>query len=283
MRQSPFLCGAAIGTVAVALTILAFFTILVVNIQQLTSQWSKEIQVVAYLEEVPQEERLQEWLRDIRQIPEVESVLFVSRDEAYTRFQKRLAQDADLLEGLGPEFLPASVEITMGEKFRTRQGVETVVTRLRMNAAWKDVRYGHEWLDRFESFLQLIRLGGAILGGFLLFATLFIVANTIKLTLYARRDELEIMSLVGATPLFIKVPFLLEGAIQGGLGGAAALGGAYLIFHFALQEGLTRLLLASGINGIIFLPFKYQLLLLGAGVLLGFFGSLVSLRKFVRI
>jgi cell division transport system permease protein len=146
-----------------------------------------------------------------------------------------------------------------------------------------DLRYGQEWLERFESFVSLLRLAGAILGGFLLFAALFIVANTIKLTLYARRDELEIMALVGATPMFIKSPFLLEGALQGALGGGLAVAGAYALFQLFLQQGLNSLLLASGVERVTFLPLSWQLLLIAAGVLLGLAGSLLSLRKLVRI
>lgn len=283
MRQSPLLCGAAVGTVAVALTILAFFAIVVLNVQKLTRHWSEEVQVIAYLDAVPEERQLQQWMGDIRRLPEVDRVSFVSRAEALARFKKRLAGEADLLDGVAPDILPASLEVTLKEKSRNRQGVSEVVSRLRQNPNLSDLRYGQDWLERFESFVDLLRLAGAILGGFLLFAALFIVANTIKLTLYARRDEIEIMALVGATPIFIRTPFLLEGALQGALGGGLAVAGAYALFQMFLREGLNSLLLASGIDRITFLPWSWQLMLIAAGVFLGLAGSLVSLRKFVRI
>jgi cell division transport system permease protein len=283
MRQSPFLCAAAIGTVAVALAILAFFALVVLNVQKLTGHWSKEVQVVAYLDALPEDRQLQGWIEEIRHLPEVAEVTLVSREEAFDRFRKRLAGDADLLDGLDPDILPASLEIALHESSRTRQGVEAVVVRLKQNKALSDVRYGQEWLERFESFLTLLRLAGGILGGFLIFAALFIVSNTIKLTLYARRDELEIMTLVGGTPLFIKMPFLLEGALQGAIGGILALGGAYMLFLFFVRRGLSALLPLTGLEGIAFLPSSWQLLVIAAGTLLGFVGSLISLRKFVRI
>ena len=283
MRQSPFLCAAAIGTVAVALAILAFFAVVVLNVQKLTGHWSKEVQVVSYIDELPEERQLRGWIEEIRHLPEVAEVTLVSREEAFDRFRKRLARDADLLDGLDPDILPASLEIALHETYRTRQGVEAVVERLKRNKALSDVRYGQEWLERFESFLTLLRLAGGILGGFLLFAALFIVSNTIKLTLYARRDELEIMTLVGGTPLFIKMPFLLEGALQGAVGGILALGGAYLLFLFFVQRGLSALLPLAGLEGIAFLPSSWQLMVIAAGTLLGLVGSLISLRKFVRI
>jgi cell division transport system permease protein len=109
------------------------------------------------------------------------------------------------------------------------------------------------------------------------------VANTIHLTLYARREELEVMALVGATPWFIKIPFVMEGAIQGLLGGLLAIVGSSLVYHGFLQEGLSRLLLAAGIDRIGYLPGAQQVALVGLGVLIGTFGSLLSLRKLVRI
>ena len=283
MRQTPVLCSAAIGTVTVALAILAFFALVVVNIQNLTAYWSEEIQVVAYLEAPPGEEVLREWIGDIEGYPEVQAVSFVSRQDAFERFRQRLGRDADLLAGLEPTILPASLEITLREPHRNRPGVDSLVQRLATNSSLSDLRFGQEWLERFESFVRLLRLAGAVLGGFLLFAALFIVSNTIRLTLYARRDELEVMSLVGATPFFIKAPFLLEGALQGAIGGCLALGGTYLLFALFLQDGFSALLLVSGVEEILFLPPSHQWLLLAAGVFLGFFGSLFSLRRFVRI
>ena len=145
------------------------------------------------------------------------------------------------------------------------------------------MRYGQDWLEQFESFVTLIKFSAGILGSFLLFATVFIVSNTIKLTLYARRDELEIMSLVGGTPLFIKTPYIFEGAFQGATGGLVALGCTYLIYFFFLKKSLIALLFTMGVKEIVFLPLTYQLTFLFTGLFLGAAGSLVSLRKFVRV
>ncbi len=283
IRQSPVLCGAAVGTVAVSLSILAFFGVLVINLQQLTGHWSREVQVVAYLDQVPGEERLANWLAAIRGLPQVEAVRYIDRAEAFARFRDRLGQDAALLAGVEADVLPASLEIGLRPEARNRAGVSAVVDHLRNRTGLQDLRYGQDWLDRFEAFMGLLRAGALILCGFLLFATLFIVANTIKLTLYARRDELEVMTLVGGTPWFIKAPFLLEGALQGALGGLLALGGTYLLFAGFLRQGLGTLLLAAGVDGIGFLPPTYQLALVALGTGLGLCGSLVSLRRLVRV
>ncbi|WP_432821058.1 permease-like cell division protein FtsX [Trichloromonas sp.] len=283
MRQCPFLCSVAIGTAAVALTIIAFFAIVVLNVQLLTEHWSRQVEIVAYLDAVPDAKSLQGLQAKILALPEVESVDYVTREEAFSQFRKRLGNDADLLNGVDADILPASMEIALKPPFRNQAGVDGVVSRLQKEVGLKDLKFGREWLEKFESFVALLKLGGAVIGGFLLFAALFIVSNTIRLTQYARRDELEVMGLVGATSMFIKTPFLIEGAIQGALGGIIAIVGSFALFRLFLHEGLSSLLLASGSGAIVFLPLSFQGLLLAAGVFLGLFGSLMSLRKLVRI
>ena len=283
MRQSPLLCSAAVGTVAVALTILAFFAIVVLNVQQLTDHWSREVQIIAYLDQPPDAARLTGWMNEIRQMPAVAAVAYVSPADAFARFKKRLGADADLLEGVGTDVLPASLEITLKPSARNREGVLALVERLRRHPGFGDFRYGQDWLDRFDAFVTLLKVAGAVLGGFLLFAALFITSNTIKLTLYARRDELEVMTLVGGTPFFVKAPFLIEGAAQGAAGGLLAVVGTYGLYALFLHRGLGALLLTAGSGGVAFLPPAVQLLVVGAGTLLGFTGSLLSLRKLVRI
>ncbi len=283
MRQCLFLCSVAIGTTAVALSIIAFFAIVVLNVQQITADWSRQVEIVAYLDRVPDAVTLQGLQSKLLALPEVEKIEYTTSDEAFSQFRKRLGNDADLLDGVDSDILPASFKIALKPPFRNQAGVDTVVARLQKDVGLDDVKFGREWLEKFESFVALLKLGGAVIGGFLLFAALFIVSNTIRLTQYARRDELEVMSLVGATSMFIKTPFLIEGAIQGALGGIAAIVCSFVLFRLFLYESLSALLLASGSGTIVFLPLSFQWMFLGAGVFLGFFGSLMSLRKLVRI
>ncbi|NIQ00162.1 MAG: ABC transporter permease, partial [Nitrospinaceae bacterium] len=250
MRQSLFLCTAAIGTVTVSLCILTFFAIIVLNVQQLTQHWSREVEVVAYLDDVPAGKQLQTLIDDAQGIAEVEEVKYITRQQAFENFRERLGDDAVLLEGLKEDFLPASLRMSLHESSRTRAGVDRVVSQLKKKKTFSDFRYGQDWLERFEAFVGLIKMAGAILGGFLLFATLFIVSNTIKLTVYARRDELEVMSLVGGTSLFIKTPFLIEGGLQGAIGGCMALGLSYLLYALFLHQGLATLLLSTGVESV---------------------------------
>lgn len=280
MRLSPVLSAAAIFTVGVALALLAFFAIAVLNVQRLTASWASELAIVGYLEQPPDNPGLNRLLSEIRAFPEVAEVTYISRQEAFQRFQKRLGSDADLLDGLGADLLPASLEIRI--KPESRSQTAAVVERLGRNRALGELHYGREWLERFEAFLTLLRTLGAGLGGFLVLAALVIVANTIKLTLYARQDELEAMTMVGATAMFIKLPYLIEGGLQGLLGGVVALLVSFAAYFLVLRESLGTILLLTGIDTIHFLPLPWQAAILLAGALIGVLGSLVALRKFVR-
>jgi cell division transport system permease protein len=282
MQQSPVLSLASVGTIAVALALLAFFAIAVLNVQQLTASWGESLAIVVYLDEVPGDSIIKGWVSDIERYPEVDKVDFVSRDQAFERFRQRLGDDAGLVEGLGSDVLPASLEISLADQWRNQAAVTAVVDRLRVDHRFTDLQYGQGWLEKLEAFLLLLRVSGAALGGFLVFAALVIVANTIKLTLYARQDELDAMVMVGATSLFIKLPFLVEGALQGVLGGLTALGLSFLVFEVVLQKSLGSLLLITGIDTIHFLPLLWQIMLILGGGLIGLLGSLFALRKFVR-
>lgn len=283
MRQWPLLCTAAILTMAVALATVATFFLVVVNIEQLASNWTREIQVVAYLEKAPSQRELPNLLTQIKAFPEVDLVDYVSPTAAMARFKERLADDASLLDGVNRNLLPASFELTLQAQFRNQEGINKVIERLDNVLAVEDLRYGQKWLERFNNFVDMLRFVSLVLGSFLLFAALFIVSNTIKLTLYARRDELEIMALVGATMRFIKIPFLLEGALQGLLGGVVSLGVLALSFQFIIKRSLTSFWLTPADLDLVFLTPGQQGFLVLSGVLLGVIGSLSSLRRFVRI
>ncbi len=283
MRQWPFLCSASILTMAIALATVATFFLVVVNIDQLALRWTKEIQVVAYLEKAPKTQDIAALTKKLKNFPEVESVNYVSQADAMQRFKKHLGADASLLEGVSQKLLPASFELGLHPGFRNQQGIATVVEQLENNLEVDDLRYGQKWLERFTDFVQMLRFVGIVLGTLLLFGALFIVSNTIKLTLYARRDELEIMALVGATMRFIKIPFMLEGAIQGLLGGLLSLAFLALSFVFVIARSLNTFWLTPADFDLLFLTLDQQIILVLSGVALGILGSLSSLRRFVRI
>jgi cell division transport system permease protein len=179
--------------------------------------------------------------------------------------------------------LPASLEIHLKKANRDSSSISLYVERLKKIPMIKEVQYGEEWVKRFSHFMDLVRFAGILVAGFIVLAVVFIVANTIKLTIYARKDELELMGLVGATRLFIKIPFLIEGVVQGVVGAALAilfLLGVYMAF---LQNADFFFSFNTLEAGLLFLPLSYLAALLFAGAALGFLGSLASLKRFISL
>ncbi|MCF8063508.1 MAG: ABC transporter permease, partial [Deltaproteobacteria bacterium] len=174
--------------------------------------------------------------------------------------------------------LPASFELVFKEAEFRDLAPEAVKDELESLPGVGEVQYSEQWIERFEGILTVIQAGGFIIGGLLCLAVLFITTNTIKLTIYARRDELEIYKLVGATDRFIKAPFLLEGAIQGFAGGA----GALICLYGAYRLVSLKPLYASGfpILKVVFLPPEIALGLVILSLVLGFTGGLIAVGRF---
>jgi cell division transport system permease protein len=143
------------------------------------------------------------------------------------------------------------------------------------------VQYSQEWIDRIQGVMGAVEIVGLIFGGLLFVAALFIVTNTIKLTIYSRKDEIEILKLVGATNGFVKTPFLIEGSIQGFLGGSVAI--IILFLGYLMVTSELDLRIGFGALDLAFLSPKFILLLVVASIITGFIGSSVSLGRFFRI
>jgi cell division transport system permease protein len=161
--------------------------------------------------------------------------------------------------------------------------VEAYVASLKRIPGIVDVQYGEEWVRRFTTFMNFMRLVGALLGGFLLLAVVFIVSNTIKLTIYSRKDELEILGLVGATRFFIKAPYVIEGMLQGAASGFLAILILFALYLAFLHNAGNFLSFNPAAGGLSFLPPSYVVGIFCGGVVLGFLGSITSLRRFVTI
>lgn len=283
VRQSPFLFSATVMTVAVSLAMVALFALLVLNLQRVGSGWGQEIQIAAYFDKLPSQTQRLEWQALLSKRPEVETVEYIDKHEAYEQFSRQLGDEKSLLEGIKPDVLPASLQVRLRESYRSTNAVMNLALYMRKELKMPEVHYGREWVERFETAVTVVRLVALLLGTILVLTALFIVGNTIRLTLYSRRQELEIMSLVGATPLFIRTPFLIEGALQGLIGGGLAWASLFLVFHGYLKDKLQVLLLAMGDFEVLFLPIPIQWGLLLTGLLLGLLGSSLALRRLVKV
>lgn len=283
IRQNVFVNVVTIGTITLALLIVSLFLLIFVNLESAAENWSERVQVTVYFDKELTSQDQSAFRQKISALSGVSRVSYVTRDEALKRFKSRLRGQETLLEGVRPEVLPTSFEIALKRPYRDTVSVENFVTALKRIPGITEVQYGEEWVRRFNSFLNFVRLLGALLGGFLVIAVIFIVSNTIKLTIYSRRDELEVMALVGATRFFIKAPFLLEGLIQGAAGSALS-----VVLLFGLYEGFLHnagsfLTFNPAASGLSFLPLEYIAGLLLAGTLLGFIGSFTSLKRFINV
>ena len=283
IRQNVFVNVVTIGTITLALLIVSLFLLVFVNLENATDSLSERVQITVYFDNELTSQDQAMYREKIMVLPGVSRVSYVTRDEALKRFKNRLRGQETLLEGVGAEVLPTSFEIALKRSHRETAAVENFVSALKRIPGITEVQYGEEWVRRFNSFLNFLRLLGALLGGFLVIAATFIVSNTIKLTIYSRRDELDIMSLVGATRFFIKAPFLLEGLIQGLVGSTLS-----VLLLFGLYEGFLHnagsfLTFNPASSGLSFLSLEYIAGLLLAGAVLGFVGSLTSLKRFVNV
>ena len=277
---NPFLSLVTLSTIAISMLILGLFSLIYLNVQQSLQQMGGELQITAYLQETISSEQAEVLRSKVADWPEVEKITYISKQQALARFRSQLREYAGILEGLKENPLPASLELTLMPQYGRSGNIKELSTRLGRLPGVAEVQYGRKWMEKLRVFVEVMKLVGITVGGLLLIATIFVISNTIKLTFYSRREELEIMRLVGATDFFIKAPFLIEGLLHG-LGGALlAAGGLSLLilFLFSHLDLPLRLAVMAGS-----LP-TGQLVagFLGLGLLLGVLGSMVSLRRFLR-
>lgn len=283
LRQHPWFTLMGVTSVAVALTLIGLFVLSSLNMQRAVGDWSRDFQIVIYLDPPPNETVARQWQIALGSMAETEEVSYVSSAEALQRFSTRLGNDASLISGIGDDVLPASFSLKLRPEFRQRDAVKLLVTRIAQKNEWRDVHYGSEWIERFDAVRRLMRISGTIFGLFLFLSAFLIVATTIRLILLTRKREIEILRLLGATPLYIGLPFLLEGGALGMMGGTVALFLVYLFYQVGLQQGLLSLLQLLGVERVVFLPPVWQFALIIGGAALGFFASFVAMRRLSKV
>ena len=277
IAATPVTCSVAVATIGVSLVLVGSFTLLVSNMEALLDDFGDALHVSAFLSDDLTPQQQQELAGIAGTVEGVESVRIVSKAEALERFREGVGRGSSLLEGLSENPLPASLEIALVPSRRSAAGLEVVAGSLEGLPGIDDLSSGQDWVEGYLRAVALVRGIGLGLGLILALATLLIVANTIRLAVLSRGDELEILALVGASRSFINTPFLLEGALQGAAGGAAALGLLYALFRLVLpgfQFGLEMVL--GGVSPRFF-TFGEALALVAVGAALGLFGSSAAL------
>ena len=276
IASSPVTSGIAVVTIGVTLVLAGGFALLLRNMEELLDHFGDDLRVTAYLESEVSGEALRALKDRVLAIPGVEDVESLSQDEALERFRASVGSGSALLDGLDINPLPASLEISLSDDRRSAEGMEAVANVIEELAGVESLSSGRDWVEGYLRAVALVRSVGVGLGIILALATLLIVSNTIRLGIFARRDELEILSLVGASRPFVQTPFLLEGVIQGAAGGAIALGLLYALFRFALPgfEFGLELLVGTAPR---FFSSGEALILVAGGAGLGLFGSAAAL------
>jgi cell division transport system permease protein len=272
----------AVLTTAFTLACFGVFLLVYFNLKAVANLLQEDFQVVVYLEDDLSQQEIRELQRQIDEAPAVEALVYVSKDQALEEFRKQFPSDSHLLQGLGENPLPASFEVVLVPALRSAKSVKRWAGGIRDIPGVADVQYSREWLERLSAVIRYLELAALTVGSILSIASVAIIGSTIRLTLQARQDEIEIMELIGATGTFIKVPYLLEGAILGTLGSILSLvvlrGGFELM---KAQVGSPGHFLDLGI-GAHFFTLYLSSVLVGAGLLLGFTGSFVSLLDIGR-
>ncbi len=272
-RQSALL---STGTIALALLVLGGFLIATSNLERLGNEWSRAAEMSVYLTDqiTPAERTAIESV--LAPGPIVASREYVSKETALSRFKETFSDLSGSIETLGANPLPASYEVRLTAGAASEAGVDALGAKLRQTPGVADVRYDRQWLTRLMSAVNVVRGVGLAIAAVLAIAAALTVAAVVRLALHARRDEIEIMQLVGAPTAYIRGPFVMEGVIQGGVGAIVALLVLAVAFFSLRSYFLVPLAAAINMSSIGFLPAELAVLLVVGGMAVGCVGGLVA-------
>ena len=267
----------AVSTIGVSLFIGGALLLLLGNLQRLVEEWRREAKVIVYLRPGVPPDGDAALLAAARRAPWVTGVETVSAAEARRRFARYFPSVAELVQGWGEEPLPASLEIAFDPGSVEPQAFEGWLQSLRRAPQVGMVDDDRDWVAQLEAVLRVIGAVGLGIVAVLLLAASFTIASVIRLSAYLYRDEISIMRLVGATELFIRGPFYVEGLLQGLLGGAVAVAGLYGGYLLTLRHS-SGTWLAGALTGSFLAP-REQAVLVALGAVAGLGGAIASLRR----
>ena len=271
----------SIGTITVSMLLLGSFLLLSVNINKWLSDWGEALSMSVYIEDGLDESSRGKIESAISSLKGAEIKGFVSKEQALNNLKNSLGDQVGLLEGLKANPLPASYEIVFHETEGNRVDPVKMKSTLEKLDGVDEVQYSEQWIERFRGIMNVFRIFGFVIGGFLCLAVLFITTNTIKLTIYSRRDEIEIYKLVGATDWFVKLPYLIEGAIEGFLGGVFSF--ITLLVIYSIFSVKTVQVFGLPVIDFAFLSFAHSIFIIVLSIALGFIGGLIAIGRFFKV
>jgi cell division transport system permease protein len=260
-----------LGVVTIAFSLFAFglFGLVAINIRKALEQVEERVEVRAFVSDSTEIESVAAAMKDVGEFPEVARVDYVSKEQALVRARKEMGEFADVFEA---GVLPASIEVHLRAGMRDPTTVKSVADRIKTYHFIDDVRYGEEWVEKLYRLRTIATVAGVALGVAFAAVAIIIIGATIRMTVLARAKEISIMRLVGATDMFIRLPFLIDGLVKGVLGGLLA-----LIFVWVANRVVNEYFLQT-------IFFSREMIFLGVvgGAFMGVLGSLVSVGRHLR-
>lgn len=277
--RNKFMAVASVLTVTLSMFILGVFLCAVLNINHMATYLENQVEMTAYLKDGLNTDQVMAVGKKLKALPDLKEIKFTNKDQAMAEFKQRLGDQQGILDAINGNPLPSSYSTSFSTPASLKNAVNIVTKYQEVDS----VQYGQDIIEQLYKVAQVIRIGGIILIVFLAGAELFIISNTIRLTVFARRREIQIMKYVGATNGFIRWPFIFEGMIIGFLGSGIA--------AFILWEGYKVVLMEMTQAGLVFIPMialwpfigYITIMLLAAGIIIGILGSTISLRKYMKV
>ncbi len=268
-------------TVSLSVLIFAFFYLVYTNMISSSEQLGDDLRLIIYLEDDPGPEMQEQLRRKITNFDKVEDIIFISKEQAYEKFAAQLGNNRDVLDDIPRDFLPASVEVIPLKNLRSLNQIKLFSQYLSKLPGTLKVQYGQEWVERFYYFTRLLSIVVFLSGSLLILTTIFMVSYTIRLTIFGRQAELELLKLVGATNNYIRTPFLIEGVLQGLIGSSLGLFSLFLLYQWIKRHfsgpGLLELFSFT------FFSPEAIIAIIVVSIFLTTAGSFSSMQKFLRI
>jgi cell division transport system permease protein len=280
ISDNRLLNGVAVITIALSVLIVSTFGLFFINANELLTSWKKDLRVMAYLSPLVDSDLISKTKQMLKTMSGVTDITFIDKDDALRTFKRQLKSQSSLLDNLKGNPLPNAFEIHLLPDPQAAGHMETLVKQIESLDAVTDVEYGQQWMGSVSSVLNLFQFASYAMGGLFFMAAVFIVANTIRLILYSRREEVEIMRLVGATDGFIQAPFYIEGLLQGLAGAIFGLGALYTTY-LIVSSNIGQDYFGSGFN-LQFFPFGTCCLIVVSSMLIGGIGCSLSLKQFLK-
>lgn len=278
-KRNIWMTLASIFTVVLSLFILGFFSIVILNLNKMADTLESQVQISVYLKDDLSQEEIDETKETLSKIEGLQDIKFTTREEAMKNFKERLGDQQFLLDALDDTNpLPDSFSLTV----TSPQQVKTIADTAAALDSVESASYSQDIINHLFNLTHLIRLIGVALIILLTGAAIFIISNTIRLTVFARRKEISIMKYVGATDWFIRWPFLLEGICLGFIGGGLATIFLYIVYNQVTQEIYEAMAFFPLIPQHPFIDY-ISLAILVAGIIIGALGSTISLKRFLKV